>query len=252
MQIFKPVKTNESLFNKHESILKDAMDAVHKRLHYTPFPEMPSPKEYGETAEADQKQKFESQLTGKFDRLKQSSDTWLTSDEESPYTGQALSLSYPAFSNVDGYIKAAEKASQDWKRTDAKTRAGILIESLFRLKDYFFELAFATMHTTGQSYLMSFQASGPHAADRALEAIALGYQELTRFPDHISWEKSAGKFNLKLEKYGTNIGRGLALAIGCSTFPTWNTMPGLYASLIAGNAVIVKPHPKAIYPIALV
>lgn len=233
-------------------MLKDAMEAVHKRLHFSPFPEMPSPKEYGETAEADQKQKFESQLQGKFDRLKQSSDSWLTSDEESPYTGKALSLSYPTLSSADAYVKAAEAASQDWKRTDAKTRAGILIESLHRLKSCFFELAFATMHTTGQSYLMSFQASGPHAADRALEAIALGYQELTRFPDHVSWEKSAGKFTLKLEKYGTNIGRGLALAIGCSTFPTWNTMPGLYASLIAGNAVIVKPHPKSIYPIALV
>lgn len=252
MQIFKPVKTNDSLFKKHESMLKDAIEAVHKRIHYTPFPEMPSPKDYGETAEADQKKQFESQLNGKFDRLKQSSDTWLTSDEESPYTGKALSLSYPALSNADAYIKAAEAASVEWKRTDAKTRAGILIESLHRLKSYFFELAFATMHTTGQSYLMSFQASGPHAADRALEAIALGYQELTRFPDHISWEKNAGKFNLKLEKYGMNIGRGLALAVGCSTFPTWNTMPGLYASLICGNAVIVKPHPRAIYPIALV
>ncbi|MBX9667759.1 MAG: phenylacetic acid degradation protein PaaN [Candidatus Obscuribacterales bacterium] len=252
MQIFKPSKTNDSLFQKYETMLKEAMEAVHKRLHFSPFPEMPSPKEYGETAEADQKQKFESQLHGKFDRLKQSSDSWLTSDEESPYTSKALSLSYPTLSSADAYIKAAEAASQDWKRTDAKTRAGILIESLHRLKNCFFELAFATMHTTGQSYLMSFQASGPHAADRALEAIALGYQELTRFPDHVSWEKSAGKFTLKLEKYGTNIGRGLALAIGCSTFPTWNTMPGLYASLIAGNAVIVKPHPKSIYPIAVV
>ncbi|MBX3137102.1 phenylacetic acid degradation protein PaaN [Candidatus Obscuribacterales bacterium] len=252
MQIFKPVKTNDSLFIKHESVLKDATEAVHKRVHYTPFPEMPSPKEYGETAEADQKSKFEAQLNGKFDRLKQSSDTWLTSDEESPYTSKSLGLSYPAFSNVESYIKAADKASQDWKRTDAKTRAGILIESLYRLKTNFFELAFATMHTTGQAFLMSFQASGPHAADRALEAIAIGYQELTRFPDHISWEKSAGKFNLKLEKYGINVGRGLGLAIGCSTFPTWNTLPGLYASLIAGNAVIVKPHPKAIYPIAIV
>ncbi len=174
MQIFKPVKTNDSLFKKHESMLKDAMEAVHKRLHYSPFPEMPSPKDYGETAEADQKQKFESQLDGKFERLKQGSDTWLTSDEESPYTSKALSLSYPAFSNADAYIKAAEAASSDWKRTDAKTRVGILIESLYRLKNYFFELAFATMHTTGQSYLMSFQASGPHASDRALEAIALG------------------------------------------------------------------------------
>lgn len=252
MQIFKPVETNETLFKKHETVLNEAIEAVHKRVHYTPFPEMPSPKEYGETAEADQKAKYEAQLGNQFTRLKQNSDSWLTSDEESPYTTKALGISYPVFSNVDSYISGAEKANQNWKRTDAKTRAGVLIESLHRLKSNFFELAFATMHTTGQSYMMSFQASGPHAADRALEAIAMGYQELTRFPDHITWEKNAGKVTLKLEKYGINIGRGLSLAIGCSTFPTWNTLPGLYASLIAGNAVIVKPHPKAIYPIAIV
>lgn len=34
------------------------------------------------------------------------------------------------------------------------------------------------MHTTGQGYMMAFQASGPHAADRAMEAIAFGYDEL--------------------------------------------------------------------------
>ncbi len=252
MQIFKAVKTNTGIFEQHEETIKNAIEAVHKREHYASFPEMPSPKDYGETAEAEQKQKFESQLENKFDRLKQSSDAWLTSDETSPYTGKALGISYPVHTDIEAYIKASELASQDWKRTDAKTRAGILVESLHRLKGHFFELAHATMHTTGQSYMMSFQASGPHAADRALEAIALGYQELTRFPEHITWEKPAGKFTLKLEKFGTNVGRGLSLAIGCSTFPTWNTLPGLYASLIAGNAVIVKPHPMAIYPIAIV
>ena len=40
--------------------------------------------------------------------------------------------------------------------------------------------------------------------------------------------------------------------IGCSTFPTWNTVPGLYASLVTGNPVIVKPHPGAVLPIAIV
>lgn len=252
MQIFTPVKTSASAFEKYESLINEAIDAVHKREHYTPFPEMPSPADYGEGAETAQKAAFESQLGGKFDRLKQTSDSWLESDEESPYTGKALKISYPVNSNIEAYISAAKKANEKWKATDAKTRAGLLVETLHQLKSHFFELAFATMHTTGQSYLMSFQASGPHAADRALESIALGYAELTRFADKISWEKPAGKFNLKLEKFGMNVGRGLALAIGCSTFPTWNTLPGLYASLITGNPVIVKPHPRAIYPIAIV
>jgi phenylacetic acid degradation protein paaN len=39
--------------------------------------------------------------------------------------------------------------------------------------------------------------------------------------------------------------------IGCTTFPTWNGYPGLFASLVAGNPVIVKPHPGAVLPLAI-
>ena len=46
--------------------------------------------------------------------------------------------------------------------------------------------------------------------------------------------------------------KGVALVIGCSTFPTWNTVPGMFASLVTGNPVIIKPHPKAVLPIAIV
>ena len=45
--------------------------------------------------------------------------------------------------------------------------------------------------------------------------------------------------------------RGIALLIGCNTFPTWNGYPGLFASLATGNAVLVKPHPRAVLPLAL-
>ncbi len=48
--------------------------------------------------------------------------------------------------------------------------------------------------------MMAFQASGPHAADRALEAIAAGYEELHRFPDEALWDKPIGKYNIKLKK----------------------------------------------------
>ncbi|KEH08159.1 hypothetical protein GY14_21565 [Delftia tsuruhatensis] len=43
----------------------------------------------------------------------------------------------------------------------------------------------------------------------------------------------------------------MALVIGCATFPTWNTYPGLFAALATGNPVIVKPHPNAVLPAAL-
>ncbi len=251
MNLYAPAKQNHSFFEKHRGIIDRAIEAVHKREFYSQYPEMPSPQVYGETAEADQKKLFEGQLAGKFDRLKQSHDTWMKSDEQSPYTQQKLGISYPAFGDVSKYITAAQSAWSDWKKTDAQTRAGILTESLERMKGSFYEVAFSTMHTTGQSYMMSFQASGPHAADRALEAIALGYQEQTRFPNKLTWEKPAGKVTLKLEKFFTTVPKGLALAIGCGTFPIWNTLPGLYASLVTGNPVIVKPHPMAIYPIAI-
>jgi phenylacetic acid degradation protein paaN len=116
----------------------------------------------------------------------------------------------------------------------------------------FFELGYATMHTTGQSFVMSFQASGPHANDRAMESVALGYQELTRFTNEIDWVKPMGKFDLKIKKNFKPISKGVGLVIGCSTFPTWNTVPGVFANLISGNATVIKPHPKSIMPIAIV
>ncbi len=252
MNLYTPTKQNLSLFEKHQSAIEKAIEALHKRENYEVYPEMPSPKHYGETAEADQKKIFDEQLGSKFERLKQTHDTWVVSDEESPYTRKKLEVSYPACADIKKYVAIAGDAWTDWKKTDAQTRAGILVESLERLKDSFFEVAFSTMHTTGQSFMMSFQASGPHAADRAMEAIALGYQELTRFPEKLTWEKPMGKVTISLEKFSTIVPRGVSLSIGCSTFPTWNTVPGMYASLITGNPVIVKPHPKAIYPIAVV
>src|SRR5690606_977594 len=41
------------------------------------------------------------------------------------------------------------------------------------------------------------------------------------------------------------------LVIGCSTFPTWNSYPAIFADLATANAVIVKPHPAAILPLAI-
>lgn len=250
--LYAPTKPNHALFENHRQMIEQAVQAVHKRVYWSPFPEMPSPEIYGATAEADQKQKYEQQLGQKFSRLRQSHDTWLKSDEQSPYTQQDLGVTYPAFKKKQDCIKASEKALAEWRKTDVETRAGILAETLNRMKSSFYEIAVSTMHTTGQAYLMSFQASGPHAADRALEALALGYHEIKRFPVIVDWEKPAGKVNLKLEKYYTIVPRGISLAIGCGTFPIWNTLPGVFASLIAANTAIVKPHPNGIYPIAIV
>ena len=54
-----------------------------------------------------------------------------------------------------------------------------------------------------------------------------------------------------MEKHFRIVPRGIGLVIGCCTFPTWNGYPGLFADLATGNAVVVKPHPAAILPLAI-
>ena len=120
------------------------------------------------------------------------------------------------------------------------------LEILARLNARSHEIAQAVMHTSGQAYGMAFQAGGPHAQDRGLEAIAYAYAEMTRHPREATWEKPQGKRDpIRMVKRYTVAPRGIALVIGCNTFPTWNSYPGLFASLVTGNAVIVKPHPAA-------
>jgi phenylacetic acid degradation protein paaN len=239
-----------TLFSKHQPIITKAIEALHARTFYAAFPEHPSPAVYGETADADGQAKFKNQLGKKFEELKQSGAMAWGGQEESPYTQEALSISYPLFS-VDSLIANSKKAFHQWRKVSAQDRAGILMESLDRAKKRFFEIAYATMHTTGQGYMMAFQASGPHAADRSLEAIAAAYEELKRLPAHAIWDKPMGKFNIQLNKEWRAVPKGISLVIGCSTFPTWNSVTGIYGSLMTGNAVLVKPHPGAILPIAI-
>jgi phenylacetic acid degradation protein paaN len=75
---------------------------------------------------------------------------------------------------------------------------------------------------------------------------------MKRIPVKAHWEKPQGKNEpLKMEKRYRIVPRGVGLVIGCCTFPTWNGFPGLFADLATGNAVVVKPHPAAILPLAL-
>lgn len=239
-----------NLFEKHQATLNKAIEALHARTFFAAYPEHPAPAIYGETADADGQAKFKHQLGRKFVELLQTGETDWAGQEESPYLQEALKVNYPIFS-VDVLVNKAQAAFHLWRKVNKEDRAGILIESLERVKARFFEIAYATMHTTGQGFMMAFQASGPHAADRSLEAIAAGYEELTRFPENALWDKPMGKFNLQISKEWRAVPKGISVVIGCSTFPTWNSVTGIYGSLITGNPVIVKPHPGAILPIAI-
>ena len=236
-----------TLYAKHEALINEAIEAMAKRDFYTPYPE--HPKAYGEGANEKGKDAFGRLLNTNFEELGQAADEWIGT-EVSPYWQTGLGIQYPSIS-TEAYIANSKTAAAAWSKASVQARAGVLVESLDRVKSRFFELAYATMHSTGQSFMMSFQASGPHANDRALEAVAMGVQELTRFPSEQVWTKPMGKFDLVLNKNWKPIPKGIGLVIGCSTFPTWNTVPGLYANLICGNTTIIKPHPKSILAIAI-
>src|SRR5690349_3069762 len=240
-----------NLFEKHKSTLDKAVQALHSRTFYAHYPEHPAPAVYGETADADGQNKFRAMLGKKFSELKQTQVSNWDGQEESPYLQEPLRISYP-LQSAHVLVENARKAFHVWRKVSSAERAGILVESLERIKARFFEIAYATMHTTGQGYMMAFQASGPHAADRALEAIAAGYEELQRFPSSALWDKPMGKFNIQLNKEWRAVPKGISVVVGCSTFPTWNSVTGIYGSLVTGNPVIVKPHPGAILPIAIV
>ncbi len=235
---------------QHKEILEKAIHAIHERTFYAQYPEHPSPKIYGETTDKEGREWFQAMVGSKFEELTQQDGNGWVGDEESPYLQESLNITYPTIP-TDKYVDNAAAAFDEWRRVSPEDRADILIESLERMKARFFEIAYATMHTTGQGYMMAFQASGPHAADRALEAIALGYEEQKRFPETITWDKPMGKYNLILNKSWRKVPKGVALVVGCSTFPTWNSVPGMYASLITGNPVIIKPHPGSVLPIAI-
>jgi phenylacetic acid degradation protein paaN len=139
-----------------------------------------------------------------------------------------------------------------WSRTTPDERADACLAILDRLSADSFTMAHAVMQTTGQSFLMAFQAAAPHALDRALEAVAYTYREQSRIPGALRWEKPQGaRPPIVIDKEWIIRPRGVAVTIGVSTFPTWNGYPGVFASLAAGNPVIVKPHQATVLPFAI-
>ncbi len=238
-----------ALYERHRPLLDDALQALSRRGHWTPFPEAPSPKVYGETAQAQGHAAVQA-LFGKDYPLRQPGERARVATEQSPY-GVALDIRYPEC-DAQALVDAAQAAEPAWQALGPQGRTGVLVEALTRIHQRSFEIAHAVMLTTGQGAMMAFQAGGPHAQDRALEAIAVAWKAMADVPAEAVWEKPQGKHApAVLHKRFEIVGRGVALVIGCATFPTWNTYPGLFAALATGNPVIVKPHPNAVLPAAL-
>ena len=240
---------SQTLFEQHQDTLQGALSAIKSRDYWSPYPENPSPRVYGESADKDGQAAFKAHLNGDFE-LQMPGITGTAGSEVSPY-GFPLGVRYPTV-DLDVLLPAMQAARQQWRDIGVDARAGICLEILQRINQRSFEIGYGVMHTSGQGFMMAFQAGGPHAQDRGLEAIAYGYAAMTSAPGEATWTKPQGKHDpLVLAKKYTVVGRGVGLVIGCSTFPTWNTYPGLFASLVTGNPVVVKPHPAAILPAAI-
>jgi phenylacetic acid degradation protein paaN len=239
------------LLSRHHDTLEHALAAIRKRAYFSAFPESPSPRVYGDQAAAEGKAAFEALLGRPFPLETAGAEGW-AAQERSPY-GPELGVSYPHVTSegLDELLAAAMRGMAQWRDAGPALRVAVCQEMLARLHTRIFELAHAVQHTSGQAFVMAFQAGGAHALDRALEALAYAYDEMTRHPASALWEKPGRSEPVRMEKTFTVVPRGVGLVVGCHTFPTWNSWPGLFASLACGNPVVVKPHPGAVLPLAL-
>ena len=238
-----------TLFEKHNKTLSRALDEIKNRGFWSPYFEIPSSKVYGEGTKETANESFKAQLNNRFEIKGLESDKYI-GKEISPY-GFDLGITYPSI-KADKLVENSKIAMKQWKNISLDERTGICLEMLDRINKKSFEIANAVMHTTGQPYMMAFQAGGPHAQDRGLEALTYAYKQLKDIPTEARFEKPMGSnppivVNKKIKVQP----KGISLIITCSTFPTWNSYSALFASLVAGNSVIYKPHRNGILPIAI-
>ncbi|MFD4257235.1 phenylacetic acid degradation protein PaaN [Streptomyces sp. NPDC058534] len=242
--------TAHQLIAQHRPTLDLALETIRTRAYWSPHPE--HPKAYGENGSLDMaagKAAFDALLGTRLDLGQPGTDDWV-GGEVSPY-GVELGVQYP-HADLDVLLPAMKAGQKAWRDAGAELRAMVCLEILRRIGERTMEFAQAVMHTSGQAFMMAFQAGGPHAQDRGMEAVAYAYVEQARTPDTAEWTKPQGKRDpLALTKRFAPVPRGIGLVIGCNTFPTWNGYSGLFASLATGNAVLVKPHPRAVLPLAL-
>ena len=185
------------LVTRHQETLQRALTAIRERTYWSAYPEnlkaygSPEPGGVPDSQSAkDGKAAFDGYLGAAFP-LTQAGTDGEVPGERSPY-GIDLGVTYP-HADVDALLDAAQAAMPAWRDAGPDVRTGVVLEALARINARSHEMAQAVMHTSGQGYAMAFQAGGPHAQDRALEAVAYAYAEMTRHAAESVWEKPQGK-----------------------------------------------------------
>jgi phenylacetic acid degradation protein paaN len=239
-----------SLFDKHRDTFERAQLACRERHCWSPFPDQPGKYPDAAAAQAAGLAAYVNQL-GKPFLLDQPGTTAHVGEEVSPYTQQALEIAYPQ-ADPDVLFNAAESAMDGWAQAPVHTRIGVLMEVVDTLyRAHLFEIAQAVMHTAGQSFNMAYAGSGVNALDRAIEAMVYAEQAMRAVTPSARWERQFGSAHIVLDKTYRIVPRGVAVCFSCASFPTWNAWPSIMASLATGNAVIVKPHPATVLPMAV-
>ncbi|MDH5858440.1 phenylacetic acid degradation protein PaaN [Lampropedia aestuarii] len=241
----------KQMFETHRATLERAWQACQERHFWSPFPEAADAYPDSANAQTAGRLAFERQLGQRFEIDQPGITAWI-GEETSPYTRQQLGVSYPQ-SDLDSLFEAATGAMQaGWAQADPEQRIGVLLEVVQRQYQQLFELVYAVFHTTGQSFNMSYAGSGVNALDRGIEALAYAWSAMGAVPRHAQWQRQFGRTTIELEKTYRLVPRGVAVCFTCASFPTWNALPSMMASLATGNAVIVKAHPATVLPMAIV
>ena len=170
--------TLDDLASRHERTLHEALEAIQTRGYFSAYPESPSPRVYGETAAADGEARYRAWLGADFP-LDTPGAEGRVATERSPY-GPELGVRYPhvgpTVTALSALLGSAGRAMAGWREAGTAARSAVCLEILARLHDRVFELANAVQHTSGQAFVMAFQAGGAHALDRALEAVAYAHR----------------------------------------------------------------------------
>jgi phenylacetic acid degradation protein paaN len=238
----------------HRARLDEATHACRTREGWSPFPELPGRYPDAESAQAAGRAAFEARLGRPFHftpLLPGAAAPEAARHEVSPYTREPLGIAYP-MPAIDALFAAAEAALPRWADAAPEQRLDLLMAVVDRLyTDHLFELVYAVMHTAGQSFNMAYAGSGVNALDRAIEALVHARSAMAAVPRQARWERHFGSTRIALDKTWRLVPRGVAVCFACASFPTWNAWPSMMASLATGNAVIVKPHPATVLPMAI-
>ena len=173
-------------------LLDQALAALRCRGFWTPFPEVPSGKILWRDRRARTGSRpIEARLGAAFDAPRPPRIGAASAPRSRPRarrSGSPIPPPTPPRSSPP-----PNRPAPAWAAASPETRVGLLLEALARLNAHSFEMGNAVMHTTGQAFAMAFQAGGPHAQDRGLEAVATAWAEMTRAPASAIWEKPQGK-----------------------------------------------------------